>query len=189
MAALYKQKKKYFPNDKPTYVVSALYGKQVALPSLQTIFVQKLRRMGLEPENLYYDVVVPPLPENGKGTVFIDGRKGGFPVLYVEDKQIGRGHFGETRQPTSRHEPSQQLLTHVREAAQPTSQREQIPQAPPTKVQTQRARFQNELGWRLSLNGRDLFIPDNEWQSASREGQKALYNHKESIYTLIESEE
>ncbi len=168
VSALYRNFEKYFPADRTTWVVSAMLEGDVVLPGQRDIMEQTLRRLSLSPTRLVYaalrsqDARFP-----GQGTVFIDGR-GNIPLVYVEDRVVN---------------PHQSPATsHSRE-------QDQTPRAPPVKVRTQRARSQHKLGLQLSLNGQDLFIPDDQWQAVSRDGRKALYNREKNIYTFIEGGE
>lgn len=47
----------------------------------------------------------------------------------------------------------------------------------------------NTPGRKLSLNRQRLLIPDDCWESASRNRRKALYNREKNIFTFTETEE
>lgn len=72
-----------FPPGKTTWVVSAIFQGEIALPHQKAIIERKLGEFGLTYTNSAYMVIMdqvrPP-----KGTVFIDAR-GEKPLVYVED--------------------------------------------------------------------------------------------------------
>ena len=59
----------------------------------------------------------------------------------------------------------------------------------PIEVRTEPIIYRNTPGRRLSLNGQKLFIPNDCWESASRNGRKVLYNREKNIFTFTETEE
>ena len=65
----------------------------------------------------------------------------------------------------------------------------QTPSTVPIEVRTEQIIYRNTPGRQLSLNGQKVFIPDDCWESASRNGRKALYNREKNIFTFVETEE
>lgn len=89
VVGLYRQHQNFFPSEEPSWVVSALWRGQIALPDQKAIIEDRLRQINLTPATAYYVVITEPASTStGKGTIFIDGRGGGFPAIYVEDQLI-----------------------------------------------------------------------------------------------------
>lgn len=88
VVALYHNYQKYFPAEKVSCVVTALYRGEVALPDQEHIMAEKLRDVGLDPVVRHYHVsrstFSPPT-----GTVLIDARdERGMPRVYIADQEI-----------------------------------------------------------------------------------------------------
>lgn len=89
LADLYRRHENYFLTEKPSWVVSALWNEEIALPSQKAIVEESLRQINLTPATVNYQVITRQTPRGpGKGTIFIDGRGGSFPAIYVEDQLI-----------------------------------------------------------------------------------------------------
>ena len=86
---LYRRHQNVFLLGEPSWVVSAVWRGQIALPSQKAMIVDTLKEINRTPATAYYLVITEPAsPSTGKGTIFIDGRGNGFPAIYVEDQLI-----------------------------------------------------------------------------------------------------
>ena len=70
-------------------MISALYRGQPALPDQRRIIEEKLQQAGLAYTNAMYLVLEANQPRGpAKGTVLVDARNGGEPVVYVEGQAV-----------------------------------------------------------------------------------------------------
>jgi hypothetical protein len=87
--ALYRQNIRLFPPNVPTWIISAMYRGEPALPDQRRIIEERLQQEGLVYANTMYlvlDSTHPRGPE--KGTVLVDARRGEQPIIYVEGKAV-----------------------------------------------------------------------------------------------------
>ena len=86
LADIYRTFRRVFPTDTRSWVVSALWEDEIALPCQRQIIEAKLREMGLNHSSANYRAVMPSQSDdNTKGSVFIDARVARPPQVYVED--------------------------------------------------------------------------------------------------------
>ncbi|KZF20272.1 hypothetical protein L228DRAFT_249948 [Xylona heveae TC161] len=85
---LYRHVREYFRPENTTWVISAMFDGQVALPDQREIIENKLREAGLTSTRSTYMVVDATLFQGpGQGTVFVDAR-GGPSIVYVGDRAL-----------------------------------------------------------------------------------------------------
>ncbi|BCR83571.1 uncharacterized protein ACHE_10973S [Aspergillus chevalieri] len=87
VAALYQNKREYFPSA-ATIVVCALFRGEVALPDQLNIMTASLRALSLDPRAISYDVPGDPTIR-GKGTVMVmNKREWDRPKIIVEERTV-----------------------------------------------------------------------------------------------------
>lgn len=87
--ALYQQNVHLFPPGRTTWVISAMYEGQPALPEHRRIIEQKLQQAGLAYTNAMY-LVLEAHEARGveKGTVCVDASNAGEPYVFVEGRRV-----------------------------------------------------------------------------------------------------
>lgn len=89
VVAFYNQYNQFFPPGRTTWVISALYRGQPALPDQRRIIEEKLQQAGLAYANAMYLVLEANEPRGPeKGTVLVDATNGGQPIVYVEGEAV-----------------------------------------------------------------------------------------------------
>jgi hypothetical protein len=214
VAHLYNQYSSHFPQGRKSWVVSAVYQSEIALPGQIEIIGRTFRRLGLTYKTAYYDVLDSDAPRGpAKGTVFIDGR-GPEPLIYVEDQLVDPTAPPPPSHstPLSRVQPQTQgyyppptshsaLDSRVQQQAQsyyplPTShstldsraqQQAQGQPPPPVEVSSTRAVSDNKRGREILYNGSKYFIPDTRWKPGTINGRSVLHCQELNVYISQES--
>ena len=89
LVGFYNQYKQFFPPGRTTWVISALYRGQPALPDQRRIIEEKLQQADLTFVDTMYLVLEANEPRGPeKGTVLIDARNEGQPMIYVEGQVV-----------------------------------------------------------------------------------------------------